>query len=59
VNKVAKNPLRAPIAGDVVNLKVTSLGAVMGPREPLLDIDVRRMSRLSRPRPRRSSAGLI
>jgi HlyD family type I secretion membrane fusion protein len=28
----------APIAGDVVDLKVTSVGAVIGPRDPLLDI---------------------
>lgn len=28
----------APMAGEVVDLKVTSVGAVIGPREPLLDI---------------------
>lgn len=28
----------APIAGEVVDLKVTSAGAVIGPRDPLLDI---------------------
>jgi HlyD family type I secretion membrane fusion protein len=28
----------APVAGDVVDLKVTTVGAVVGPREPLLDI---------------------
>jgi len=28
----------APISGEVVDLKITSVGAVIGPREPLLDI---------------------
>lgn len=28
----------APIAGEVVDLKVSSIGAVIGPRDPLLDI---------------------
>jgi hypothetical protein len=33
-----RQQIRAPIAGEVVNLKITSPGAVIGPREPLLDI---------------------
>jgi HlyD family type I secretion membrane fusion protein len=28
----------APVAGDVVDLRITTVGAVVGPREPLLDI---------------------
>ncbi|HEX4985782.1 MAG TPA: HlyD family type I secretion periplasmic adaptor subunit [Burkholderiales bacterium] len=28
----------APVAGEVVDLRVTTIGAVVGPREPLLDI---------------------
>lgn len=28
----------APVAGEVVDLRVTSIGAVIGPRDPLLDI---------------------
>jgi len=30
--------INAPIAGEVVDLKITSIGAVIGPREPILDI---------------------
>lgn len=30
--------ITAPIAGEVVDLKITSIGAVIGPREPILDI---------------------
>jgi len=30
--------IRAPVAGEVVGLRVTSAGTVIGPREPLLDI---------------------
>ncbi len=30
--------ITAPIAGEIVNLKITSVGAVIAPREPILDI---------------------
>lgn len=30
--------IKAPIAGEVVGLRITSIGAVIGPREPILDI---------------------
>lgn len=33
-----RQKITAPIAGEVVDMKVTSVGAVIGPRDPLLDI---------------------
>lgn len=33
-----RQQIRAPIAGVVVDLRVTSAGAVIGPRDPLLDV---------------------
>lgn len=33
-----RQTITAPIAGEVVDLKVSSIGAVIGPRDPLLDI---------------------
>lgn len=33
-----RQTITAPIAGEVVELKVSSIGAVIGPRDPLLDI---------------------
>jgi HlyD family type I secretion membrane fusion protein len=30
--------VKAPVAGEVVNLRVTTLGAVVGPRDPLLEL---------------------
>lgn len=34
----ARHIIRAPVAGDVVDLKVNTIGSAIGPREPLLDI---------------------
>jgi len=35
---VNRQRITAPIAGDVVALKITTVGAVIGPRDPILDI---------------------
>lgn len=37
-DQLLRQTITAPIAGEVVGLKVTTVGGVIGPREPLMDI---------------------
>ena len=38
VDAARRQSIAAPVAGEVVDLKVSTIGAVIGPREPLMDI---------------------
>lgn len=38
IDAAQRQKVTAPVAGEVVDLRITTVGAVIGPREPLLDI---------------------